>query len=445
MVQARETDNSLSEVVGVGLLGCGNVGAALVRLLTESADDILRRTHMTLEPRRIAVKNYKKRRNVPVDTSVFTTDAMSVIEDPSVHVVVELMGGMHPAKELITRALELGKSVVTANKELIANAGVGLANKAEQSGVDLLYEAAVGGGVPLVRVLRQSLAGEPIKRAIGIVNGTTNYILTRMTEDQMSYDAALKRAQELGYAEADPTADVEGFDAAAKAAIIAGVAFGAKAEIADVYREGISSITPADIKGATRLGYVIKPLVFVERDLETVDGATPRVGVRVHPTMIPHEHPLANVRLSFNALFVDGEASGELMFYGRGAGGKPTASAVLGDLIDAAHHAVAGGVGRRPSVGQAELWPIHDQRSAFALNLDVADKAGVLATVAQVFGKHDVSIRLVEQGVSEKSATLVFITHRAAEHNVREVLRELEQLPIVYRVGKAMHVLEEFS
>ncbi|HEV7887838.1 MAG TPA: homoserine dehydrogenase, partial [Acidimicrobiales bacterium] len=301
----------------VGVLGCGNVGSALVQLLADEGQAIAERTGVSLEVTRVAVRSTARERNVALPDGCLTSDAEAVATDPDVDVVVEVIGGIEPARSLILDALKSGKPVVTANKELLANVGAELVDAAAAAGVDLLYEASVGGGIPLIRPLRESLAGERINRVMGIVNGTTNYILTRMSEGGASYSDALAEAQTLGYAERDPTADVEGFDAAAKCAILAGIAFGVKVVAGDVYREGISGLTSADIAYADRLGYVIKLLAIAEQ-------AEGEVAVRVHPAMIPKTHPLAAVRESFNAVFIEGEAVGELMLYGRGAGGMPT-------------------------------------------------------------------------------------------------------------------------
>ena len=329
--------------IRVGLLGCGHVGAALVSLIAERRDEVARRTGLYLDVTRIAVRNTAIDRGVGVDASAFTTDAAAVVADADVDVVVEVMGGIEPARELVSAALSAGKPVVTANKELLANHGAELYEAAEAAGVDLLFEAAVAGAIPIMRPLRESLAGEPITRVMGIVNGTTNFILSRMADDGVSYADALAEAQGLGYAERDPTADVEGFDAGAKAAIIATVAFGARVVAGDVYHEGISGITVADIEFAADLQHCIKLLAVVEQTRASDGGL--QIGVRVHPTLVPLDHPLASVRGSFNAVFVEGGASGDLMFYGRGAGGRPTASAVLGGLIDAAGHVRRGHAG----------------------------------------------------------------------------------------------------
>jgi homoserine dehydrogenase len=421
-------------------LGCGNVGAALVDLVRSRRSDIAARLGLDLEVVRVAVRSTTKDRTVDVSPAELTTDALAVATAPDIDVIVEVIGGIEPARELILEALKAGKPVVTANKELLANHGAELFAAADSAQRDVLFEAAVAGGIPLMRPLRQSLAGEPISRVMGIVNGTTNYILTRMTEEGTSYHAALSEAQRLGYAERDPTADVEGYDAGAKAAIIAMVAFGVRVVAGDVYHEGISSITPSDIEVARRLGYRIKLLAVVER-FDADDR--PEVAVRVHPAMVPETHPLAAVRDSFNAVFVEGGAAGDLMFYGRGAGGAPSASAVLGDVIDAAsnrHRGVHAGMGvlTRPRVR-----PIDDLRSAYYLSLDVVDRPGVLAAVATVFGTHGVSIRSMEQIGLADEARLIFITHSANERDFRATLRDLRGLEAVRHVGSLMRVIGE--
>ncbi len=417
------------------MLGCGNVGAPLIQLVRDHGDDIAARTGVRLEVAKVAVRSTSKERPVALADDVLTHDAAAVVEDPGIDVVVEVIGGIEPARSLILTALGNGKPVVTANKELLANVGADLFAAAEAAGVDLLFEAAVAGGIPLIRPLRESLVGERITRILGIVNGTTNYILTRMTEEGTSYQEALAEAQSLGYAERDPTADVEGFDAGAKAAIIASIAFGARVVAGDVYHEGISSITPADIAFAKRLGYVVKLLAIAEQQ-------SGEIGVRVHPAMVPLAHPLASVRDSFNAVFVEGEAVGSLMFYGRGAGGSPTASAVLGDLIDAAGNLRKGSSASLGSLAKARIKPIDDVRSEYYLNLEVADRPGVLAAVAGVFGTHGVSIRAMEQEGLGDEARLIFITHVAREADVQATLHGLRELDAVDRVGTLLRVIE---
>ncbi len=433
----------------VGLLGCGNVGAAFVALVDAGAADIAVRTGIELEVTRIAVRDLARERpgldRVAFEKRV-TTDAASIVTDPEVDLVVELIGGVEPARSLILQALACKKPVVSGNKELLATSAGELTRTAESAGVDLLFEASVAGAIPLVRLLRESLAGEHIVRITGIVNGTTNYVLTRMSEEGITYSEALAEAQALGYAEADPTADVEGFDAAAKAAILAGIAFDADVNAADVYREGIVGIEAGDIAFAHRLGYEVKLLAVAERcnaaaPCGDVQPSPPSVAVRVHPAMVPRDHPLASVRGSFNAVFVEGDAAGEIMLYGRGAGGRPTASAVLGDVIDAAHHLREGSRGRSARRRTPQVRPISDLHSQYYLTMDVADRPGVLASVAAVFGDHHVSIRSMEQSGLGAEARLVFITHMAREADVLATLQALGSLDAVGRIGSMLRVI----
>ena len=429
--------------IRVGLLGCGTVGSALVALLDERRDVIAARTGVELSVARIAVRSPSRDRGLDVDPSVLTADASAVAGGSDIDVVVEVMGGIDPARALVGRALELGKPVVTANKELLANHGAELFAAADEAGVDLLFEAAVGGAVPLIRPLRESLVGEPVQRVVGIVNGTTNYVLTQMAETGASYDEALSEAQSLGYAEADPAADVEGRDAGAKAAIIATIAHGAWVSADDVACEGITGVTAHDMEMASRFGHVVKPVAVVERTDDGDGEPEPELAVRVHPAMLPARHPLASVRGSFNAVFVEGAAAGEIMLYGRGAGGRPTASAVLGDLVDAAVNRSTGSAGRIGKLGRARIKPMAELESAFYISLDVVDRPGVLAAVADVFGRHRVSIRAMEQHGLGADARIVFITHRARERDVSATLDELGRLPVVNRLGSVIRVMDQ--
>ncbi len=427
----------MDDVVGIGLLGCGTVGGALVGLLNSEADVIAARTGMRLEVRRVAVRDLDAaRRRVPtLDPDVFTTDAVAVVADPTVQVVVEVMGGVDEARSLVLAALDAHKPVVTANKALLASHGPELHAAAAAANVDLLFEAAVAGGIPLVRPLRESLLGEPIRRIMGIVNGTTNYILTRMTEEGASYDEALADAQRLGYAEADPSADVGGADAAAKAAILATLAFGVEVHLDEVHTEGIEGISASDIAFASANGQVIKLLAIAEAVGEG------RVAVRVHPALVPRDHPLASVRLSFNAVFVEGDAVGQLMFYGPGAGGGPTASAVLGDLIDAAANRRQGSSARLGVLVPADLVPVDELRSGFYVEVQVADEPGVLATVAGVFGANGVSISSMVQEGHDHEASLAFVTHTALEADVQATISALDDLGSVRRVGSVIRLV----
>ena len=430
------TVESQGRVVRIGVLGCGNVGAAFVRLVEQQSSVIEQRTGVRLEIVSVAVRSMSRDRDVQLSEGLLTRDAHSVVADPNVDLVVEVIGGIEPARELISSALAAGKPVVTANKELLANVGTELYAAADAAGVDLLFEAAVAGGVPVIRALRESLRGEPVSRVMGIINGTTNFILTKMTEEGADYAAALSEAQHLGFAERDPTADVEGFDAGAKAAILASIAFGAKVVAGDVYHEGISRVTAADIAVAKRLGYVIKLLGIAERD--RVSG---EIAVRVHPAMVPNTHPLASVRASYNAVFIEGDAVGSLMFYGRGAGGNPTASAVLGDVIDAAVNLVKGTHGTIGTFAKAVIRPIDETTAEYLLSLEVADKPGVLHAVTGAFAAHGVSIRAAEQEGIGADARLVFITHEAKESDVQATVRQLRDMEVVKQVGGLLRVI----
>jgi homoserine dehydrogenase len=424
--------------VRVALLGCGNVGSALAEILLGRNDDVAARTGIRLELVGIAVANPDRPRAPSIRADLIGTDAAALVARDDVDVVVEVIGGLHPAHELVEAALRNGKPVVTANKALLAVAGAELAEVAAAAGVDLLYEAAVAGAIPVIRPLRESLAGEQIVRVMGIVNGTTNYILTRMEEDGDSYDDVLREAQELGLAERDPTADVEGHDAAAKAAILASLAFGSDIVDADVHREGISGVSAADVAYASRLGYSVKLLAIAE----LVDGG-PEISVRVHPAMVPKTHPLAAVRGAFNAVFVEGAVSGELMLYGRGAGGGPTASAMLGDLVDASRNLLAGAPAPAPKRTSTTVRSQNDMRSAFYLSMDVADRPGVLASVAKIFGDHDVSIRAMEQLGLAEEARLIFLTHVAREGDLLATIDELRRHQAVDRVSGVLRVIGE--
>ena len=421
--------------VRVGLLGCGNVGSALARLIHDNAALISRRVGGPVEVTRIAVKDLSKPRDIPQDQNVLTSDGEGVVADPDIDLVVETIGAVEPARTLILTALKSGKPVVTANKELLAHSGSELFEAAESAGVDLLFEASVAGGIPLIRPLRESLAGERIQRVMGIVNGTTNYILTRMTEEGSSFADALAEAQRLGYAEPDPTADIEGFDAGAKAAIIASIAYGARVVADDVHREGITSVTADDIAAAGELGYVVKLLAVAEE----VDG---RVGVRVHPALVPLDHPLATVRGSYNAVFIEGEAVGQLMLLGRGAGGGPTASALLGDVLDAGKNLRSGS--RGATIGTLHDVPfrhIEETSAQFYLSLDVADRPGVLAAIANTFGKHDVSIQSMQQHGHGDAARLIFVTHLARTAAMSATIAEVRELDVIKRVGSVLRVV----
>jgi homoserine dehydrogenase len=420
----------------IALLGCGVVGSEVVRLLTSQADDLAARIGAPLELVAIGVRDAAAERRVPVPPELLTDDLPGLVARVDVDVVVELMGGIEPARTLLIQAIRRGASVVTANKALLAEHGAELYEAADEAGVDLYYEASVAGAIPLLRPLRESLAGDNVNRVLGIVNGTTNYILTKMDETGASFADALGEAQALGYAEADPTADVEGYDAAAKAAILAGLAFHTRVTLADVYREGITGVSAGDVATAQAMGHVIKLLAICERSR---DGRG--VSVRVHPAMIPLTHPLAGVREAYNAVFVESEAAGQLMFYGRGAGGSPTASAVLGDLVAVGRNRLSGGRGPRESAyADLEVRPLGEALTRYYIGLDVADKAGVLAAVAQTFAAHDVSIETLRQDGRGDEAALLVVTHKASESALAAVVENLRALDVVRAVASVMRV-----
>ena len=418
----------------VALLGCGTVGAEVVRLMHGSADDLAARIGAPLELAGIAVRRLGKARDLPVDAALFTTDAAGLVARDDVDLVVEVIGGIEPARTLLLAALRAGKGVVTANKALLAEDGASLHDAAAEGAADLYYEASVAGAIPLLRPLRESLAGDDVRKVMGIVNGTTNFVLTRMDETGAGFAEALDEATALGYAEADPTADVEGFDAAAKAAILASLAFHTRVTAADVHREGITEVTAADVASAQAMGCVVKLLAIAEREGNAV-------GVRVHPAMIPRSHPLGGVREAYNAVFVEAVSAGQLMFYGRGAGGSPTASAVLGDLVAVARNALSGARGAgESSYADLRISPMGEVVTRYHVSLDVADKAGVLAAVAGAFARHDVSIRTVRQEGHGSDASLVVVTHTATDADLQATVEELRGLDVVRAVASVMRV-----
>jgi len=422
----------------VALLGCGVVGSQVVRLLHEQADDLAARIGAPVELKGVAVRRLDAPREAEVSADLLTTDATALVAREDVDIVVEVIGGIEPARGLILSALEHGASVVTANKALLAEDGATLFEAAEKAGRDLYYEAAVAGAIPILRPLRDSLAGDKVTKVVGIVNGTTNYILDKMDSQGSGFAEALAEAQELGYAEADPTADVEAFDAAAKAAILASLAFHSRVGASDVHREGISDVTAADVASATAMGCVVKLLAIAE--LRSGDGEE-AVSVRVHPVMIPRSHPLASVREAYNAVFVESEAAGQLMFYGPGAGGAPTASAVLGDLVTVGRHIVGGGRGTGESAyADRAVLPMGETITRYHVSLDVADKAGVLSAVAAAFAEHGVSIQTVRQEGRDDDAQLVVVSHVATDAQLSATVEHLREMDIVRDVTLVMRV-----
>ncbi len=429
------------EPIRVALLGCGTVGTEVLRLLREQRAEFAARTGAPVEVTGVAVRRPHKHPDVP--EHLITTDAHALVEG-DVDVVVELVGGIEPARSLLLAALRSGKSVVTANKALLAEYGSELFAAADESGADIYFEASVAGAIPLLRPLRESLAGDRINRVMGIVNGTTNYILSAMDASGSTYAEALEEAGELGYAEADPTADVDGFDAAAKAAILASLAFHSRVTATDVHREGIAGVSAGDIAAAKGLDRSVKLLSICERVVE--EDGTEAVTARVHPAMIPKSHPLAGVNGAFNAVFVEAESAGQLMFYGQGAGGSPTASAVLGDLVAVARNLVVAGKGPRESAyAQLPVQSMGRTPTRYHISLDVEDKPGVLSQVASTFNEHDVSISVVRQEGRGEDASLVVVTHVAPDSALRSTVDAIARLSVVRDVVSVMRVEGELS
>ncbi|HST49809.1 homoserine dehydrogenase [Jatrophihabitans sp.] len=432
----------------LALLGCGVVGSAVVRLLAEQSAELAARVGAPLELAGIAVR--RPNRHPGIDPALLTTDAQALVTRDDVDIVIEVIGGIEPARSLLLAALKSGKSVVSANKALLAEDGASLHAAAAAAGLDLYYEAAVAGAIPLLRPLRESLAGDRITRVIGIVNGTTNFILSRMAASGAGFSEALAEATALGYAEADPSADVDGFDAAAKAAILAGLAFHTRVTAADVHREGISEVSAADVASAAAMDCTVKLLAICERhgpnsslgtDSPSGAGGRESVAVRVHPAMIPSAHPLAGVGEAYNAVYVEAQAAGSLMFYGRGAGGEPTASAVLGDLVAVARNRLSGSRGAGESAyADLAIQPIGEVLTRYHVALDVADRPGVLAAVAGAFAEHGVSISTVRQEGRGDAATLVLVTHLAPDAALAATVHRLASYDFIRRVRSVMRV-----
>ena len=419
--------------VRIGMLGCGVVGGSVARLLLADTAELSTRAGVKIELLRIAVRTIRPHEGI--NPALFTTDPFSIVNDPEIDLIIEVMGGIEPARELIMTAIENRKSVVTANKALLASHGAEMFTAAYAKGEDIYYEASVAGAVPIIRPMRDSLAGDFVTRLMGIVNGTTNYILTKMHEDNREFADVLKEAQALGYAEADPTADIEGFDAAAKAAILSGLAFHTRVTVDDVYREGISKITLEDVNIAKSMDHVIKLLAIAE--LTPAD----EISVRVHPVMLHKSHPLASVRDAYNAVFVEAESAGSLMFYGRGAGGAPTASAILGDVVAVARHIALNSVGQRETdYADRDIAAIESTKTKFLIRLEVADKAGVLAAIATTFANHGVSIQTVNQSGRNSDAEVTIVTHLATEGELKATVASLKAMDIVNNISSVIRV-----
>ncbi|RJQ30923.1 MAG: homoserine dehydrogenase [Actinobacteria bacterium] len=426
----------MKKQINIGILGLGTIGSGTYSVLNSHKSDYVKRVGAKIAIKKIAVKSLNKKRLVKVPKSLLTTDVLSIVNNPEIDVVVELMGGINPAKDLILKALKNKKHVVTANKELLANYGKQIFDTAAKNDVDIYFEASVGGGIPIIRPLKRELAANRIIKVMGIVNGTTNYILTKMADEGSFFEQALSEAQAKGYAEANPKADVDGYDAAAKIAILASIAFNSRVVANQVFTEGIRAIKPQDIEYARDMNHVIKLIALAKENKEGLD-------VRVHPTMIPVSHPLAAVSDVYNAIFVEGDAVGEVMFFGQGAGGKPTASAVVGDIIDIAGNIIDGRTGKMKCTcyNKKQVMPVGQIISSYYLRMKVADKPGVLAKIARVFGDKQVSIgSVIQKGHGGKLADLVFITHQTKEKNLRAALMLINSLDEVSKTNNVIRV-----
>lgn len=431
-------------VIRIGLIGLGTVGSGVLALLRRNGELIRRRAGCSLEIHRIAVRDLNKPRDIEVDRGLLTSDARELTNDPEIDVIVEVMGGIEPARTFLLASIAGGKSVVTANKELLAKHGAEILDAAKAKGVDVNFEGSVAGGIPLIAPLKQSLVANRILRVMGILNGTTNYILTRMSRSGADFATALKEAQERGFAESDPSSDIDGHDAAYKIAIVGAIAFSSRLPVEEVYREGISRIDPKDIQYASELKHTIKLLAIAQAHDDPNGGNEDSIELRVHPTLIPNEHPLASVNDEFNAILVEGDAVGRVMFYGRGAGAEPTGSAVVGDIVDAARNLIHGAKGRIQCTCDhaSRMKSYVDLRSRFYLRMLVADKPGVLAHIAGILGEEQVSIAsMIQQGEMEDYAELVWITHDARQQAVDRAVQRIRELDVVKEIGNVIHVI----
>lgn len=429
----------MKETINIGILGLGVVGSGTVALLEQNRKDIERKVGARLNIRKIAVRDLNKKRAVAVDRKLITSDPLEVLDDPAVDIVCELIGGVSPAREFVLRAFESGKHVVSANKELIAKEGHSIMEEAARRKLDFQFEGSVGGGIPIIQPMKNGLGGNRIEEMVGIVNGTTNYILTQMSQHGTDFAEALRDAQARGYAEADPSSDVEGFDAQYKIAILSSIAFTTRVQVSDVYVEGITRIGKRDIERAREIGYAIKLV-----------GIAVRVGddamqVRVHPTLLPESHPLAAVHDVYNAVFLRGDAVGDVMFYGRGAGMMPTGSAVVGDIMDVCRNILHGSTGRVAGMHfeQRQMLPMDSVESKYFIRMTVADRPKVLASIATVLGEHDVSIEsVVQKAISDEQAEIIWLTHRVRESNLVSSLAKIKKLPVVATVDNWLRVEE---
>jgi homoserine dehydrogenase len=425
------------QTINIGFIGFGTVGCGAVALLRQNRELIERRAGCRLEVRKIVTRHPDKPRPIAVEPSLITSNVREVLDDPNVHVVVEVMGGIEPAKQYVLEAIERGKSVVTCNKELMAKHGSAILDLAKAKGVDVNFEGSVGGGIPIVQPLKQQLVGNRIRRIMGIVNGTTNYILTKMTREKKEFADVLREAQALGYAEADPTADVDGYDAMYKLCILAAIAFGSRVKVEDVYREGIGGVHARDIDYAQELGYTIKLLAIAQEDDERL------IEMRVHPVMLPNAHPLAAVSDVFNAILVEADGVGRVMFYGRGAGASPTGSAVVGDIVEIARNICYNATGRVSCTCDhtSRTKPMNDMEASFFLRMQVTDKPGVIARIAGILGDEGVSIAsIVQKATDGKIAEIVWITHTVRQAQMTRSLDDIRRLDCVEEVSSVIRV-----
>ncbi len=422
--------------VNIGLLGLGTVGSGVYKILTRHKENFGQKIGATINLKRILEIDTARVDELGIDRNIVAGDFSLIVNDPEINIIVEVIGGIEPARTFILQALDSGKHIVTANKELMASHGEEILKKADEKKLDVYFEASVGGGIPIIRPLKQCLIGNKISKVMGIVNGTTNFILTQMSQAGCPFDEALEEAQRRGYAERDPSADIEGHDAAAKIAILASIAFNSRVPSSQVYTEGISNITPQDITYARELGCVVK-LVAIAKE------GNSELEVRVHPTMIPCSHPLASVEGVYNAIFVVGDAVGEVMFFGEGAGSMPAASAIVGDIIDIVRNIQYGSSGR---IGctcfeTKKIKPIDEINSSFYLLMNVFDKPGVLAQIAKVFGNNNVSLAsVIQRGPRGENAELMFLTHLVKEKNLHAALEGIRELPVVHEVSNVIRV-----
>jgi homoserine dehydrogenase len=422
--------------IKIGMLGCGTVGTGVIKTLIKNKNIISAKTGVELEISRVLVRDTSKERKLPTQTITFTNNVNDILDDPEIAIVIEVMGGITPTREYLLQALNKKKSVVTANKDLMALHGKELFEAASMGQVDLRFEASVGGGIPIIGPLKTSLAGNEINKVLGIINGTTNYILTKMEKEESEFNQVLAEAQRLGYAESDPTADIEGLDAARKIAILASIAFNSRITFSDVFVEGITKISSRDICYANELGYTIKLLGIARQENGVVE-------IRVHPAFIPQHHPLAKVDDVFNAIYVEGDSVGDAMFYGRGAGQLPTASAVVGDVIDVARNLVQGIYDKKycTCFENKKIKSIRDVKTKYYLRLTVTDRPGVLASIASVFGQQEVSLAsVVQKRKNEHLAELVLITHQVKEANLQDSLSIIQNLPSTIQINNVIRV-----